>query len=215
VEHPPAPAELRPDPVEPPPPPPPPSPLAAPLHTMQAAAPASPMDVEEDTAVAVAALAEDAAVAGAALAEDKQLAARHRVGAALLALARDIRRPRTLLGYSAFVLFGLCKKCRPCAWEGDTLLTCWTFLHLGPCRVAPSHVLSQPSHAPSSGNPEAPLNVFPFPKKRHLTERVIGSLGCLFLLRQTVRARSLSRSTMRGWGSPRCRPSATGIAERM
>ena len=85
---------------------------------MQAAVPASPMDVEEDTAVAVAVLAEDAAVAGAALAEDKQLAAQRKVNTALLALARDIRRPRNFLGYSAFILFGLCKKCQPRAWEG-------------------------------------------------------------------------------------------------
>jgi len=63
--------------------------------------------VEEDTAVAVlAALAKDTAVAAAALAEDKQLAAQHKVDAALLALARDIRRPRAYLGYCAFVLFG-------------------------------------------------------------------------------------------------------------
>ena len=123
VEHPPAPVELPPDPVEPPPVPPPPSPPAAPLHTLQAAAPASPIDVEEDTAVAVlAALAKDTAVAAAALAEDKQLAAQHKVDAALLALARDIRRPRAYLGYCAFVLFGLCKKCQPCAWEGGCFI---------------------------------------------------------------------------------------------
>ena len=81
--------------------------------------------MEEDTAVAVAVMAEDAAVAGAALAEDAQLAAQHKVKAALLALARDIRKPRTYLGYSAFILFGLCKKCQPNAWEGAH---CWDLL---------------------------------------------------------------------------------------
>ena len=33
-------------------------------------------------------------------------------------LARDIRAPRTYVGYSAFILMGLLKKCRPCVYEG-------------------------------------------------------------------------------------------------
>jgi hypothetical protein len=34
------------------------------------------------------------------------------------ALAAQIRSPRTRVGYSGFVCFALCKKCRPCIWEG-------------------------------------------------------------------------------------------------
>jgi hypothetical protein len=37
----------------------------------------------------------------------------------LLALAREIRKPRAYIGYSAFVLMGLHKKARPKAWEGE------------------------------------------------------------------------------------------------
>ena len=37
----------------------------------------------------------------------------------LMRLAREIRRPQQYIGYSAFVLFGLAKKCRPVMWEGE------------------------------------------------------------------------------------------------
>ena len=94
-------------------------PASAPLHSLKAAAPASPKDVAEDTAVAESATAEVAAVAAAAPAEDEQLAAQEKVHAALLSLVRDLRRPRAYVGYTAFILFALCKKCQPCAWEGS------------------------------------------------------------------------------------------------
>ena len=38
----------------------------------------------------------------------------------LLALAREIRRPRLYVGYSFFVLLGLTYSCRPILWEGDS-----------------------------------------------------------------------------------------------
>ena len=50
------------------------------------------------------------------------VAAQHAVHATLLALAREIRRPCRYVGYSAFVLLGLLKKSRPCAWEGATYM---------------------------------------------------------------------------------------------
>ena len=40
----------------------------------------------------------------------------------LLNLARDIRTPLTYVGYSAFILMGLCTKSRPCVWEGGSII---------------------------------------------------------------------------------------------
>ena len=42
-----------------------------------------------------------------------------RVLGKLLALARDIRRPTTYIGYSAFVCWALLRGRRPCVWEGE------------------------------------------------------------------------------------------------
>ncbi len=50
------------------------------------------------------------------------VAAQHNVKATLLALAREIRKPRTYVGYSAFILMGLVKKCQPCVWEGASFI---------------------------------------------------------------------------------------------
>ena len=87
-------------------------PAAAPLAPLKAAPPTSAHDgaaaAREDTAVAAAAPSEDTAVAG-------QL----KVNAAVLRLARELRQPRSHVGFIAFILFGLCKKCRPCCWEGS------------------------------------------------------------------------------------------------
>ena len=38
----------------------------------------------------------------------------------MLALAREIRKPRAYVGYSAFVLMGLAMECQPCTWEGSS-----------------------------------------------------------------------------------------------
>ena len=38
----------------------------------------------------------------------------------LLTLAREIRRPLNYIGYSAFVLFALLRRCRPVLWEGES-----------------------------------------------------------------------------------------------
>ena len=54
-----------------------------------------------------------------AFAEQPQAVAAQRViRSTLLALARSIRRPGYYVGYSAFILFALLKRCKPCAWEG-------------------------------------------------------------------------------------------------
>ena len=41
---------------------------------------------------------------------------------ALTAFARRLRQPRTTVGYSAFLLFALCKRRRPLIWEGETVV---------------------------------------------------------------------------------------------
>ena len=48
------------------------------------------------------------------------VAARSRIEAGLLKLARDIRAPNKYVGYAAFILMGLLKKCRPRVYEGAT-----------------------------------------------------------------------------------------------
>ena len=43
----------------------------------------------------------------------------HKVFQLILELARSIRSPRTYVGYTFFVLLGICKKCQPVMWEGS------------------------------------------------------------------------------------------------
>ena len=81
-------------------------PKGAPLCALAPAAPAAPVDLVD---VEVFAIAPDTAPA---------VAARRRVEARLLELARQIREPRAYVGYAAFILMGLVKKCRPCVFEG-------------------------------------------------------------------------------------------------
>ena len=81
-------------------------PKEAALITMKAPAPVLPLHVDpqgfaKPTADAVTAVA-----------------AQHTIQATLLGLARDIRRPKAYVGYSAFLLMALLKKCQPCVWEG-------------------------------------------------------------------------------------------------
>jgi hypothetical protein len=59
---------------------------------------------------------------GEANAEGAPLAqlAESRVLSKMLKLARDIRRPRQYIGYSALLRFGLARGCRPCVWEGES-----------------------------------------------------------------------------------------------
>ena len=91
-------------------------PQIAPLHYMHPPAPAAPVSHdlqqggESATAVAVTAVLPPA------------LAAQHRIESKLLALAREIRRPKAYVGYSAFILMGLLKKQRPCVWEGTSFI---------------------------------------------------------------------------------------------
>ena len=86
------------------------SPKQAALKSMQPPAPASPIDLTDDSEVNTAALV------------GRGAQAKHNVDAALLGLARAIRRPRAYVGYSAFVLMGLLTKCQPCVWEGSACL---------------------------------------------------------------------------------------------
>ena len=54
------------------------------------------------------------------------VAAKHAIDTRLLALARAIMRPKTYVGYSAFVLMGLATKCQPCVWEGSNFINLLT-----------------------------------------------------------------------------------------
>ena len=55
----------------------------------------------------------------AAVAADCPLRAQAHVLGKMLDLARQIRRPRATVGYSFFIWFGLCERCRPVLREGD------------------------------------------------------------------------------------------------
>ena len=79
-------------------------PTASPLVPLIAAPPVR----EED----------ETAVAGATASGTSAVAAEAKVNAAVLKLAREIRRPRAYFGYIAFILFALCKGCRPRCMEG-------------------------------------------------------------------------------------------------
>ena len=84
-------------------------PKGAPLCALAPAAPAAPVNPVDVVDVEAVAIAPDNAPA---------VAARRRVEARLLELARQIRTPRAYVGYAAFILMGLVKKCRPCVFEG-------------------------------------------------------------------------------------------------
>ena len=59
-----------------------------------------------------------------------------RVLSKVLQLARNIRRPRSYVGYSALVLFALARKCRPCVWEGGNridLVSSYSTWAIGHC----------------------------------------------------------------------------------
>ena len=89
------------------------APQGAVLQSLKAPAPASPidMDVSDDDVVMTSATPAASAVK-----------AQEKIYALLLALARSIRKPKSYVGYSAFILMGLLKKRRPCAWEGPQFI---------------------------------------------------------------------------------------------
>ena len=94
-------------------------PKAAPLLPLTAAPVADPSSIT--TALAVAAQSTTAAVAAqtpAATAGATKRPAIDRIRQSGLQLAREIRTPRTYIGYVAFVLYGLLKRTRPQMWEG-------------------------------------------------------------------------------------------------
>ena len=79
-------------------------PKQAASKSLKPPAPASPIFVSDEddattTAVVVTAVA------------SRAVAARHKVKTTVLALAREIRRPRAYVDYSAFILAGLRMKC--------------------------------------------------------------------------------------------------------
>ena len=86
-----------------------PDPASGALKTMAPPAPSSPISQP---------LVAPHVVAHAVGSLSPAVAAQHAVHAKLSVLAREIRRPGCYVGYSAFVLFGLLKKSRPCVWEG-------------------------------------------------------------------------------------------------
>ena len=86
------------------------------------------MSDEDDvkaTAVAVAAVSSTAVAAG------------QTIEAALLALARAIRKPNNYVGYSAFILMGLLMKSQPCVWEGSTFIDLLEVFAPGRKSIAP------------------------------------------------------------------------------
>ena len=105
------------------------APFAAALKTLCPQGPASPIDVDDEEAPISPALT-------------SAVAAEAHVLKTLLALSRDIRRPRAYVGYSAFLLMGLLYKVRPCVWEGRDLIdligtfATWAQPHcITPCAV--------------------------------------------------------------------------------
>ena len=86
------------------------APQGAALHRLNASVPADPLDVSDEDEAVTSAIASSA------------VDAQTKICATLLALARTIRRPRTYVGYSAFILMALLKRCRPSAWEGKELV---------------------------------------------------------------------------------------------
>jgi len=108
--------------------PPPGSPTRAALKMLRPPAPVIPSEDDKvapaflESAVAAPARAESAVAAPARAGSAVAVAAQDKVIARLLALAREIRRPRSYVGYSAFVLMGLLNKARPCVWEGSSFI---------------------------------------------------------------------------------------------
>ena len=80
-------------------------PSSAPLRAGQAPTPAS-LDPQLRMGAVSGIRETDAAASG------------HTIFDHIMRLAREIRTPRTYVGYSFFVLMGLAKKCQPVMWEG-------------------------------------------------------------------------------------------------
>jgi hypothetical protein len=84
-------------------------PKEASLQNMKAPAPTAPINMMHVHSQDVS-----TATAGPSTA----VAAEHKIKATLLALAREIRRPRAYVGYSAFILMGMLNECQPCVCLG-------------------------------------------------------------------------------------------------
>ena len=85
-------------------------PKSAPLSALVPPAPAAPVSCSN--------VACDVDAVASAPDNEPAVAARDRIEARLLKLAREIRSPRAYVGYAAFILMGLLKKCRPRVYEG-------------------------------------------------------------------------------------------------
>ena len=92
------------------------SPKRAELQWLQPSAPATCIDLCDEGDVSVVAVSKTAVAGTASIASDER--AQLKVKAKLLALSREIGKPRAYVGYSAFLLMGLLKKRQPSIWEG-------------------------------------------------------------------------------------------------
>ena len=156
----------------------------------------------------------DTAVAETAVA-DKQLKAELRINTALLALVREIKRPQTYVGYSAFVLFGLCKKCQPLVWEGASLVNLLEVHAPWACEMCPDQCAVQAIACTFVTQPCGTVECAPISEKIHSREQVTTSLVCGFLLRRKLLPLGLSKATMPASVFARSQLSATGIAGSM
>ena len=85
-------------------------PKGAPLSAMAPPAPAAPVSCSN--------VVIDVDAVASAPDNEPAVAARNKIEAQLLKLARDIRTPRAYVGYAAFILMSLLKECRPRVYEG-------------------------------------------------------------------------------------------------
>ena len=93
-------------------------PKAAPLLPLTAAPVADPSSITEPVAVPAAPSTTTPAAVAAQTPAAAAVAAMERIKASALQLARQIRQPKSYIGYVAFVLFSLLKKTRMQMWEG-------------------------------------------------------------------------------------------------
>jgi hypothetical protein len=92
---------------------PPAAPNQAELKILKPPAPADPLDVSDD---------EEGNVAAVHATASQAVAARHTIQSTMLALARQIRKPKAYVGYSAFILMGLKEKRQPFVFEGSVCI---------------------------------------------------------------------------------------------
>ena len=92
---------------------------APPIEAPPSSAPLGPMSAAPPNEAGAASLPSAVAEVQQPLAPLAKLA-EDRILGRLLQLGRDIRRERTYVGHSAFLLFALIYQCRPFIWEGSS-----------------------------------------------------------------------------------------------